>query len=124
MAAGHRVMRARTAREAIVRARTKPPNLVVIDSPLSARASSELVARFRGEPATAKTPILLLDPSESVLDRLAAVASLAPEVSRGGPSAAGAPPASADEESRLQAAALEAAANAIVITDREGRITW
>jgi PAS domain S-box-containing protein len=126
-AAGHRVVRARTAREAVVRARTRPPDLVIVDSPVSARASSELVARLRAEPVTARAPILLFDPSTSVLGQLAAIGRLAPSVSYGAPSSATAdrgslPPRG--DESRLHAAALEAAANAIVITDRDGRISW
>jgi PAS domain S-box-containing protein len=126
-AAGHRVVRARTAREAVVRARARPPDLVLVDSPVSARASSELVARLRAEPVTARTPILVLDGSRPALAQLAAIGRLVPGVSRGGESAVaadGGSRAPGDEESRLQAVALEAAANAIVITDREGRITW
>jgi two-component system cell cycle sensor histidine kinase/response regulator CckA len=115
-AAGHRVVRARTTREAVVRARAETPDLVLLDGPLSARASSELVARLRAEPVTAKTPIVLLDASAAASAKLAAIGLFAP----GGRQH----PAPADEGSRLQAAALEAAANAIVIADREGRIMW
>jgi PAS domain S-box-containing protein len=115
--AGHRVVRALTAREAVGRARGEPPDLVLVDGPFSARTLSPLLARLRAEPATATTPIVLLEASSPASTRLAAIGQLGldPDVTeqRG-----------ADEQLRLQGAALEAAANAIVITDREGRITW
>ena len=126
-AAGHRVVRARTPREALIRTRARPPDLVFVDGPLSARASADLVARLRAAAVTAHPPILLLDAGTSAFTQLAAIAQLAPRVPRGAETDVradrGHPPPD-EERSRLQAAALEAAANAIVITDREGWITW
>ena len=75
-AAGHRVVRAGTAREALARARGETPDLVLVDGPFSARASSDLVARLRAEPATARLPIVLLEPSSSVSACLAALGQL------------------------------------------------
>jgi two-component system cell cycle sensor histidine kinase/response regulator CckA len=120
-AAAHRVVRARTAQEALVQARGAPPDLVVVDARVSPRAASDLVARLRAEPATARTPVLLLDPSMLAPAQLSAIARLAACAS---PTTGGGRAVPGDEESRLQSAALEAAANAIVITDRDGRITW
>jgi two-component system cell cycle sensor histidine kinase/response regulator CckA len=99
-AAGHGVVRAQTGHEAVVRARAGAPDLVLVDGPLSARASSELVARLRARPITARTPIVLLDASAAVSTQVAALGLLAPG-SRDNPDPLDAPP-------RLQAAALEA----------------
>jgi two-component system cell cycle sensor histidine kinase/response regulator CckA len=125
-AAGHRVIRARGAGEAVLRARASPPDLVLVDGPFSSRSSTGLVARLRAEPATRGTPTLLLG-AASFVAQLNAIGLLAPDASlaaepRVGVGWGGLAPG--DEASRLLAAALKAAANAIVITDREGRITW
>ncbi len=75
-AAGHRVARAETAREALARAQGETPDLVLVDGPFSARASSHLVARLRALPATARIPIVLLEASSPVSTRLAAIGLL------------------------------------------------
>ena len=74
--AGHRVVRALTAREAVARARGEPPDLVLVDGPFSARALSPLLARLRALPATARIPIVLLEASSSASTRLAALGQL------------------------------------------------
>ncbi len=75
-AAGHRVVRAGTAREALARARGETPDLVLVGGPFSTRASSDLVTRLRAEPATARIPIVLLEASSSASTRLAALGQL------------------------------------------------
>src|SRR5512141_2645513 len=76
VAAGLRVVRARTAPEALVRARDRTPDLVLIDGPLSARVLSDVEARLRAEPATARIPIVLLEASSSASTRLVAIGQL------------------------------------------------
>ncbi len=75
-AVGHRVVRARTTREALVRAQAAAPDIVLLDGPFSARVSSALVTRLRAQPATATIPIILLDASSSPSNRLAALGQL------------------------------------------------
>jgi PAS domain S-box-containing protein len=112
----------------VARAQAEPADLVLVDGPFSIPASSILVARLRALPATAKIPIVLVENSSPLSARLAALGPLGLDMARGpvarAQDEAGSPERRADEQLRLQGAALEAAANAIVITDREGRITW
>jgi PAS domain S-box-containing protein len=81
-AAGHRVARAGTALEAVARARGGTPDIVLVDGPFSARASSQLVARLRAEPATARLPIVLLEASSPVSTCLAALGQLGVDPAR------------------------------------------
>ena len=116
-AAGHRVVRAPTAREALVRARGETPDLVLVDSPLSARASSDLVARLRGDPVTARTPIVLLEASSSAATRLAPLGLLGLDPARNpAPHAQGEPGYRALFQSSISGIALHE-----IVTDPHGR---
>ncbi|RYZ41399.1 MAG: response regulator [Myxococcaceae bacterium] len=57
---GHRVVRAHNGEEALMLARTEPPDLVVSDHMMPRRTGMQLLHAMRSEPALSEVPFLLL----------------------------------------------------------------
>jgi DNA-binding response OmpR family regulator len=67
---GYQVSTCRTGTEALRRARTAPPDLVLLDLMLPEMNGLEICRRLRGDPATSSLPIVMLTAKGEELDRV------------------------------------------------------
>ncbi|HZF43280.1 MAG TPA: response regulator [Sphingomonadaceae bacterium] len=59
-AAGHRVVVARDGAAALAQVSRQRPDLVVLDAMMPVLTGSEVLARLKGDPATASVPVIML----------------------------------------------------------------
>jgi PAS domain S-box-containing protein len=130
---GHRMLEAVDGREGLAAVRAECPDLVIAGLRMPVMDGHEFVRQLARDPATSRIPVLFYTAhagerdaraggAYGVLKKPAEVEEVLKMVGR---ALAGRPERyDAEAQLRLQAAALNAAANAIVITDRAGTIEW
>ena len=68
--AGHRVIRARDGDEALMRARTQAPDLLVLDIGMPRRDGLDVCRTLRADPGLARLPIIVLSARDEEIDRV------------------------------------------------------
>lgn len=67
---GHTVIRITNAKEAVNKAAEKQPDVIITDVVMPGMSGFELCRRLKGNPATAKIPIIICSSKDQEIDRL------------------------------------------------------